>query len=652
MAARRAHRNLLALLACALVAVTLSLTWAPRVARADRSYDVSRVDIDATVDADGLLHVTETRTFDFDGSFNGVYWDIPVGHNASNGADVEVSDVSASVGGTPLEESGSGAAGTFEVSDQGAGIKRLKLFWPSSDESVSFTISYVASGVATRWQDTGELYWKFVSDGWDVSSDNVTCTLHLPVPSGESVAPGDNVRAWGHGPLDASVSFDGDDVAFSVPGVGTSEFAEMRVTFPAGWLSGLEETQGEELPDILSEEQAWADEANARRTAARVAVYGGTAAGVAVAVGTLAFAARNRLRYARDFRPRFTDPYFRDVPTADHPAVLGALANGGKAQAKELTATLMRLTDEGVVRLDKVTTRSRGAFGRERASEDYRLTQVGELGPAHGPAGSEAREIDARALEFLFGTVAGVGGDDGDAGGERDGDVAAPTLLFSRLEGFAKGQPQEYQDAYVAWAGRVEGIFLERFSGDGLGAYHKVATVASGITCFVLAALALPLLMALGSAPVPALVLTGLLLAAGATGLACGLTMRDVSHEAVEVRARLDSLRRWLTEFTRLEEAVPSDVVLWNRLLVMAVVLGVADKVVDQLRVAMPEMLEDRRLMPTYAWWALSDRLGAAHEVSAAALAGSGDSSVGGGGGGFSGGGGGGFGGDGGGGAF
>ena len=405
MAARRAHRNLLALLACALVAVTLSLTWAPRVARADRSYDVSRVDIDATVDADGLLHVTETRTFDFDGSFNGVYWDIPVGHNASNGADVEVSDVSASVGGTPLEESGSGAAGTFEVSDQGAGIKRLKLFWPSSDESVSFTISYVASGVATRWQDTGELYWKFVSDGWDVSSDNVTCTLHLPVPSGESVAPGDNVRAWGHGPLDASVSFYGGDVAFSVPGVGTREFAEMRVTFPAGWLSGLEETQGEELPDILSEEQAWSDEANARRTAARVAVYGGTAAGVAVAVGTLAFAARNRLRYARDFRPRFTDPYFRDVPTADHPAVLGALANGGKAQAKELTATLMRLTDEGVVRLDKVTTRSRGAFGRERASEDYRLTQVGELGPAHGPAGSWAREIDARALEFLFGTV-------------------------------------------------------------------------------------------------------------------------------------------------------------------------------------------------------------------------------------------------------
>ena len=44
-------------------------------------------------------------------------------------------------------------------------------------------------------------------------------------------------------------------------------------------------------------------------------------------------------------------------------------------------------------------------------------------------------------------------------------------------------------------------------------------------------------------------------------------------------------MKRWLLDFTDLDEAVPQDVVLWNRLLVMAVVLGVSDQVIEKLGV-------------------------------------------------------------------
>ena len=137
---------------------------------------------------------------------------------------------------------------------------------------------------------------------------------------------------------------------------------------------------------------------------------------------------------------------------------------------------------------------------------------------------------------------------------------------------------------------------------------------------------------------------------------------KDISDEAIEIKAKLEALRRWLKDFTRLEEAVPRDVVLWNRLLVMAVVLGVADEVIKQLKMAVPEVLErprhhaDLRLVlrrsRRQALRAASTSYAAAHHVSSAALAASSSSSGGGGGGGFSGGGGGGFGGGGGGGAF
>ena len=140
------------------------------------------------------------------------------------------------------------------------------------------------------------------------------------------------------------------------------------------------------------------------------------------------------------------------------------------------------------------------------------------------------------------------------------------------------------------------------------------------------------------------------------------ITNKDISEEAIELKAKLDALRRWLKDFTRLEEAVPRDVVLWNRLLVMAVVLGVADEVVKQLKMIAPELLESQALSSTYGWYyvgphgrpyeSFNTNYASAHHVSSAALASSSSSSGGGGGGGFSGGGGGGFGGGGGGGAF
>ena len=136
---------------------------------------------------------------------------------------------------------------------------------------------------------------------------------------------------------------------------------------------------------------------------------------------------------------------------------------------------------------------------------------------------------------------------------------------------------------------------------------------------------------------------------------------KDISAEAIETKAKVLALKRWLQEFTRLDEAVPSDVILWNRLLVMAVALGVADKVIEQLKVAMPELIDDPDFMPVYSWYYIghsgmgspADVFGGAiHDASVAAIANSIDASGGGGGGGFSSGGGGGFGGGGGGGAF
>ena len=647
---RKASRGMgiFALLALVMALMVCGLT--PRLAFADRSYTIDQVDIEATVNPDGSVDVLEYRTFDFDGQFNGVYWKIPTGTYGSREIETSVTAVGEIVGGefVTFAESYDGENHTCELRDYGSYIE-VKLYSRHSDESAVFVIGYTDTNLAARYDDVSELYWKFVSDGWDEESRNVTCTIHLPVPDGKKVEPEENVRAWGHGPLDGNVSFDGNDVVYTAPGVGSSEFAEARITFPTDWLSEASSLGGRVLQDILAEEQQWADEANARRHRAKVITYGGAAAGVLATLGMIVAAIALFIRNRRQNKPVFDDKYFRDVPSSDHPAVLGALWNGGEPDSAAFTASLMRLTDLGLIDLDLVTVQEKGLLGSTKTFQDYRLT----LSPKANEVALDP--IDEKVINMLFRTVYR-------ARKAREGENAGEvSILFSDLEKVAKKHPQRFEDAYDRWKDKViDEVSRRMFFISGERTFVG-AVIAMGVLDLVLMIASFILLAATEAWKiyVPLLLLQAL-----ALGLMIflGSKMTSISEEGRELKAKLKALRRWLEDFTRLGEAVPRDVVLWDRLLVLAVVLGVADKVIEQLMVAVPEVLADPRLARTYGWYYHSpagrpyDRFttshSSAHHVSEAKLASSSSSSGGGGGGGFSGGGGGGFGGGGGGGAF
>lgn len=616
-----------------------------RIDSDDVHIDIDQVDIDATLDTDGSLWVSEVRTFR--GSFNGVYWYVPQGSYEGVDVQTQITEVGELVDGTlqPFTESNSGQDGTYELTYYDDAV-RVKVYSEHYETTARMVISYVSTNVARRYDDVSELYWQFVTQGWDVESENVTCTVHLPVPEGKQVEPEENVRAWGHGPLDASLDFVGNDVVYTVPGVGGSEFAEARITMPDDWLSEASSQGGRVLQDILAEEQAWADEANARRKRAQMLVYGGCGLDLLATLGAIVGSVFAFIRHRKVNKPQFDDRYFRDVPTNDHPAVLGALWRGGSPADEDFTATLMHLTDMGVITIEPIETKEKGLFGRSKSSKDYRLTCL--------PKASDMKlaTIDRQALLSLFDSIGRL------AKRHAGDDPEAEVVYFGDLEGVGKKHPNQFARAYDAWTAQVEAEVARRrfFKSDGF-----TGAPIGGFCAF--------LCVALGAATLYLLLITGAwkfclaLLLLQVVGLVISLAVAGscgpMSREAIETKAKLDALQNWLTDFTNLEEAIPRDVVLWNRLLVMAVVLGVADKVIDQLKMKVPELLEDQRIMPMYYWYgggmrggrpysSFSSSYSSAHNVSSAALAASKSSSGGGGGGGFSGGGGGGFGGGGG----
>jgi uncharacterized membrane protein len=62
--------------------------------------------------------------------------------------------------------------------------------------------------------------------------------------------------------------------------------------------------------------------------------------------------------------------------------------------------------------------------------------------------------------------------------------------------------------------------------------------------------------------------------------------------EGALLRARWEAFRRYLRDFSRLEEAPPIALDLWDRYLVYAVALGVAEEVLEAARLRAPEELE------------------------------------------------------------
>ena len=606
-AARTPHLILARMLSALLGALLLAIFGFVAPVQA-KSYRISQVDIDATVAADGTLAVRETRRFSFDGSFNGVYWRIPVGSYEGREVTLDVTGAGTLRNGTlePFEQSDAEKPGTYQLTE-GDGYVEAKLFSPHKSEDVDFVISYTYAGVISRWADTAELYWKFVSDGWDEPSHKVTCHVHLPIPAGESVVPGESVRAWGHGVPSGHVDFEGQDVVYTVSEVGTREFAEARVVFPDTWLSGVDPSGEARLQSVLDEEQQWADEANAQRAKAHGRRVRNCVTMGVVALATVAFALWRKRRHDKLYQAYYEGQYFREMPSHDHPVVLSSLLEFREQENQEaignalagrsshgMATSLMRLAGEGVIALERVS----GSDGKTQ----YRLVETGRVRRARARDAQDiaAKAIDRATLKLLFDVMAVT---------RQDEQTGARFVLMSDFEEMATEHANSHVSGWKAWGRAVANAYADR------GFKTKIDPGATtllvlGIVDFVVAAV-MGFVAYVNDVPVVLVLLfIALLVAAGVWCIKAEIdTMYLHTPEALELMGKTEALKRWLCDFTRLEEAIPTDVVLWNELLVMATAMGVAEEVLKQLEVRAPQLLADSAFT-AYDWYRKDDEEG------------------------------------------
>ena len=664
----RKQSRLCCLLATLAILFVGSLLFATPALADDKDYTLDQTVIWATVDQDGTLLVTEERAVNLDGSFHGFFWEIPTNDSELGSVALSIREAGevARDGSTLMPYTFSSdpsetAEGTWTAQETSAGT-RVDVHYSKSNEIAYFYVSYSLDGAVARWADTGELYWKFVGSQWNKDSEDVTCHVFFAgAPEGTTITAGDNLRGWLHNaslmgtievPSGTTPTYDdaspGDagTITMKLPVVRSGDFAEVRSAFPTDWVPGLTQRGESRLDTILSEEGAWAEKANERFESAgfwaNIKIW---ALNILIGLDAIAMAVSS-LMYRQSHRATFDDKYFRDVPSDDHPAVLSYVYTGSAGQGPDFTASLMRLSDMGILKLEKATYLRKRLARSPKEEEDWRLV----LDPQKAAMLSDP--IDKATVDFVFGYV-GPNAQNISDGNERPDN----TVLMSDFKRVANIHETSYENQLELWKDAIEEVVGARMlEADSHESSFNVLLAAMTVSFFALA---------LGAADIflfsddslrmvdklfPFGIRLAILLAMLVASMFVLGSQNSQSPEAVEIKAKLNALKNWLRDFTKLEEAVPTDVVLWNRLLVMAVVLGVADKVSQQLKLALPEVADDERLGGAMIWCspsmggsspASSFTRGFTSASSEASSSGSGGGASGGGGGGAGGGGGG-----------
>ena len=230
-----------------LLIALFSFVLIPQQAHA-KSYTIDNAQIDVQINPDGTADVSETRTYSFDGHFENGEWRTNIEKNR-----IDINSVSLSEDGKEYQLNSALSPGYYSVDEFGNDLV-IKWKYSADDETKNFTIKFKIMDAVSNYSDTAQFYWKFIGDGWGVSTQKVRAIIKLPYP-----ATKEHLKAWGHGPLDGVVSItDLSTITFEVNILPANTFFEGRVVFPT--LSGIPIDSDTKLQEIITEEAAYINE--------------------------------------------------------------------------------------------------------------------------------------------------------------------------------------------------------------------------------------------------------------------------------------------------------------------------------------------------------------------------------------------------------
>lgn len=495
-------------------------------------YEIERLDIVANIERDGSLEVEERVIYDI-GKINGILYNIDaLGYGKFTDLQIFYEDDGEF---KQARNNTAPSEGNFTVSVDD-GLYKIKLYAPSQNERKEFIFRYNLTRGVTVYRDIAQLNRKIVGKEWQNSIGNISVTVNLP----ENVKK-DDIYAFGHGPLTGNIEIlDGKSVRYTLNDYRPGEFLEVNLLFPKNILTSFNPLlmkNKSALKEILDMEGKLAKEANDARKRAIIGFYLGRVVLVLAVAWWLFLVVFIYLKNSKRYKVENEyGEYFRELPDDYSPSIAGTLVSRNLyPSGRELFAMLLDLVRKGHLKLEegeKTTTLILQESGKPLSEEEKFILNwyIRELG--------DGEKI---ILESVEASIKGRGG------------------------------AKEFNRNYERWRTIVYSDMLEKnLKMDKRDKFSTSLGIFTGIAYFIGGGM---LVVYFQSELFILMILLGFIL------LPYTFSRKRASLEKEKAISRWEAFKKFLVDYSNLEEAKLASIELWEHYFVYAVALGVAEKV-------------------------------------------------------------------------
>lgn len=421
----------------------------------------------------------------------------------------------------------------------------------------TYKINYTVLDAITKYNDCAEFYWQFLGDNFEISAKRITGKIKLPSRTNSK----EDIRVWGHvATLNGEIYATSEDtVEFTLDNYSGGNYVEVRIAMPNEILGTVSRTYNRDmLSNIIQEETTWANEANERRKnqqSIKTIIFI-----VIMIVG--GFLLKQTVKYIRKLKntkkitPTQEYEYYREQPNKNStPADALFIYNGGvevvsTSFGNVFSATLLNLSLKGYFKIS-VEEDERGKeqtviYKTENTSQDLEYEEE-RIGRFVKIAMGDNEKITIKELQKFI--------------------KNHPTNISKLIEHSGK----ETKRKNVGLGNFDEEISKEKSNYIGIAImYFFFAMFTLGIFW-----------------PISILLIINAILA-----LLINMKLSNLTQKGIDEKEKWKGLKKYMEDFSLLDEKEIPALELWEEYLVYATVFGIADKVIKQLRLVYPQIDE------------------------------------------------------------
>ena len=559
--------------------------------KSDATLELNELDFDAQINSDGSMDVTETWDINISKT-NTLFKTFKVDNSKySSITEVQVTDISSNINFSQINEEMyhvtkncyyalRNSDGAFEIA-WGVGLD-------NSSARKTYQISYKVNDAIAKYNDYSELYWQFIGEDFEIDADKITGTIYLPYNATNK----EDIRVWGHTQdLNGEIYVtDLNKIEFTINNYSSGNYVEARTLIPNDMIYYSGRTYDSNiLEKVLSEEGKWADEANARRNLKKGVIIVLTILGGIIFIFSLIYFIKNVIifiKMPKKYKPTTKLQYFRELPyeEATPAEALFVLTKGyNKTFSSSFAANVLDLCLNNYISLE--IEEKGGIIKSDVIKISIKDKEITNL-----------KEDEKLTLEFLKEVANSTKNEEKN------------TLTTKDITKYLEKKSLRIQklDEKLGKIIEAEEIRRENYNKQN---YEKMAKYLGKCVIFaVLTIFIIPFIIYCVQMKLNIIQLVVSIALISSFVLNAIISQMILSRINVFTQKGIDENEQWkafkkyMEEFSLLKDKKVPALVVWEKYLVFATAFGISDKVLKQLKIIYPEIIDMNSAMYTYSY--------------------------------------------------